>query len=214
MDGRKLQDRLYLGYGISARHVGQFAEAFRPKGPSDPLNKQNRFLRLPAAFVSAKGDGGTTNAYGETLWHGIFDASYTQPGDYLALEKGTFFLASQAPLLPPLCVMTNRTISIARPNMQTNNATNPYGGYFSGSSVLLLDGWPACVLGENRSSSSGVNLPTDLAVPFWNVYMPATHGIILSCGDLVSDDLGRIAVISGSELTNLGWRLNAKMVTT
>jgi hypothetical protein len=214
MDGCKLQDRLYLGFGLSARHVGRSADAFRPKGPLDPLDKQNRFLRLPAAFVSASGGAGRTNVYGEALWHGIFDASYTRPGDYLVLEKERFFIASQAPLLPLLCVLTNRTISIARPNTQTSAATNGYGGYFSGGSMTLLDGWPASVLVDSRSGSSGVNLPTDQAVSFLSILIPTTEGIIVSDGDLVTDDLGRTAIITGSELTDLGWRLSAKLATT
>ncbi|MDR3532821.1 MAG: hypothetical protein P4L90_19985 [Rhodopila sp.] len=214
MNGRKLHDRLYLGLGLSARHIGQSADAFRPKGPFRPLDKQNRFLRLPATFVSAKGNDGRTNVYGEVLWHGIFDASYTRPGDYLVLETGIYFVASQVPLLPVLCVGTNRTISVARPNMQTGTATNSYGGYTSNSSLTLMEGWPASVLGENKSSAPVVNLPADQTVPYWNVLVPAPAGITLSPGDLINDDLGRTAVIAGSELTDLGWRLSAKMATT
>ena len=214
MNGRKLQDRLYWGLGLSARHIGQSADAFRPKGPFAPLDKQNRFLRLPVAFVSAKGNGASTNVYGEALWHGVFDASYTRSGDYLILETGNFFVASQAPLLPVLCVKANRIITIVRPNMQTNTASNAYGGYTSGGSATLIEGWPASVLGESRSSASVTDLPTDQAVPYWNVLLPAIAHVILSPGDLVTDDLNRTAVIAGSELTDLGWRISAKMATT
>jgi hypothetical protein len=214
MNGRKLQDRLYLGLGLSARHVGQSADAFRPKGPFKPLDNQNRFLRLPATFVSAKGNEGRTNVYGEVLWHGIFDASYTRAGDYLVMDTGRFFVASQNPLLPVLCVKANRIISIVRPNMQTNTASNAYGGYTSGGSQTLMEGWPASVLGENRSSGSATNLPTDQAIPYWNILLPAIAHVVLSPGDLVTDDLSRTAAIAGSELTDLGWRVSAKMATT
>jgi hypothetical protein len=214
MNGRKLQDRLYLGLGLAAHHVGQSADAFRPVGPFDPLDKQNRFLRLPATFVSATGNGGRANVYGEVLWHGIFDASYTRVGDYLVLNTGRFFVASQDPLLPVLCVKANRVISIVRPNMQTSIASNAYGGYTSGGSAILMDGWPASVLGENRSSGSMTDLPTDQAIPYWNILLPAIARVILSPGDLVTDDLVRTAVITGSELTDLGWRVSAKMATT
>lgn len=214
MNGRKLQDRLYLGLGLSARHIGQSADAFRPKGPFNPLDKQNRFLRLPATFVSAKGNDGRTNVYGEALWHGIFDASYTRSGDYLVLDTGAFFIASQEPLLPVLCVKTNRTISIVRPDMQTSAAGNAYGGYTSGGSVPLMEGWPASVLGENRTSASAADLPTDQTVPYWNILLPAITSVILSPGDLITDDLRRTATIAGTELTNLGWRISAKMATT
>jgi hypothetical protein len=214
MNGRKLQDRLYLGLGLSARFVGQSADAFRPKGPIRPLDNQNRFLRLPATFVSAKGGDSRTNAYGDPLWHGIFDASYTKAGDYIVLGSGTFFIGSQAPLLPVLCIKTNRTISVARPNMQTSVASNTYGGYTSGSSIVLLEQWPASVLGESSSGVSAANLPTHQGVPYWSVLVPAPAGILLSPGDIITDDLQRSAVIAGSELTELGWRINAKMATT
>jgi hypothetical protein len=214
MDSRKLQDRLYLGLGRSARHVGQTTDAFRPRGPSRPLDKRNRFLRLPATFVSTSGNGGRTNEYGDVLWNGIFDASYTQIGDYLVQETGTFFVASQAPLLPVLCVKTNRVISVVQPNLQTSTAGNAYGGYTSGSSAILIEGWPASVLGETRSNASTTGLPTDQTVPYWSILVPAVAHVVLSPGDLVTDDLSRTAVISSSELTDLGWRINARMATT
>ena len=214
MDGRKLQDRLYLGSGLAARHVGQTTEAFRPNGPSKPLDTQNRFLRLPATFLSLSSNDRRTNVYGEALWHGVFDASYTRPSDYLVQTSGIFFVASQAPLLPVLCVKTNRNISIVRPNMATNSSSSAYGGYTSGSSTILMEGWPASVLGENRSSASTTHLPTDQAVPYWNILLPRLANVNLAPGDLITDDLNRTAVVTGSELTDLGWRINAKLATT
>lgn len=214
MNGLKLQDRLYLGLGRSARYVGRSANAYRPKSPFNPLDPTNRFLRLPATFVSAKGNENRTIGYGEALCHGIFDGSYTRVGDYLVMPTGIFFVASQDPLLPILCVRTNRTISVSRPNMQSATAANAYGGYTSGQSSILMTDWPVSVLGENRSSASETKLPSDQAIPYWAILLPAQAGITLSPGDIVTDDLGRTAVIAGSELTDLGWRISAKMATT
>jgi len=214
MNGHKLQDRLNLGLGLSARYVGQSADAFRPNGPFSPLQSQNRFLRLPAAFVPAKGNDKQTNVYGDVLWHGIFDGSYTRPGDYLVARGARFFVASQAPLLPILCVRANRIVSVIRPNMQSSSANNPYGGYTSGNSMHVMEGWPASVLGENRSGTTGADLPTDQIVAYWNILLPAIDDVVLSPGDFVSDDLRRTAVIACSELTDLGWRISAKMAVT
>jgi len=77
-----------------------------------------------------------------------------------------------------------------------------------------MEGWPASVLGENRSSAPETDLPTDQVVPYWNILLPAIARIVLSPGDLITDDLNRTAVIAGSELTDLGWRISAKMATT
>jgi hypothetical protein len=214
MNGRKLQDRLYRGLGLSARHVGLSADAFRPSGPLQPLAAQNRFLRLPATFTSSRGQYGRTNEFGNALWYGIFDASYTRPGDYLVTGGATYFVASQAPLLPVLCARTNRILSISQPNIQVSVARNPYGGYTSGGSTILMAGWPASIFGEGRSSHSITGLPADQGAPNWNVLLPSPRGIVLSPGDIITDDLGRTAVISGSELTDLGWRITAKMATS
>jgi hypothetical protein len=213
MNSAKLQDRIYLALGKSARQMGTLADAYRPTRPSDPLDRQNRFLRLPAIFTRSPG-GNSASVYGEPLWTGTFDASYTRTGDYIVLDKRIYFIASQEPLLPVLCVLTNRTISIARPNLQTMAATNPYGGYTAGASNSLMTRYPASVLGETRSASPTVDLPTDQAVPYWSVLLPAAPGVILLPGDLITDDLDRSAVIIGSELTHMGWRINAKMATT
>jgi hypothetical protein len=214
MDGRKLQDRIHFGLGRSARYLGQWADAFRPAGAFNPLDKQNRYLRLPAAFLSAKGSEVRTNAYGEPLWNGVFDASYTRVGDYVVLGPRIFFIASQEPLLPVLCVCANRTISFARPNAQGSTGANAYGGYTSSGSTILMDGWPASVLAESRTSASIAGLPINLGAPYWSILVPSVDKVILSPGDLVADDLGRTAVITGSELTGLGWRINAKLATT
>jgi hypothetical protein len=214
MNGRKLQDRLYLGLGLSARHVGQSTDAFRPSGPFQPLAARNRFLRLPTTFTSSNGKYSQTNQFGNALWYGTFDGSYTKPGDYLITADATYFVASQAPLLPILCARTNRIISISRPNVQANIAGNTYGGYTLGASTMLMTDWPASVLGEGRSSHSTTDLPTDQGTPYWNVLVPSPMGVVLSPGDIMTDDLGRAAVISGSELTDLGWRIIARMATT
>ena len=203
-----------MGSGLAARHLGQVTEAFRPNGPVKPLDAQNRFLRLPGTFVSLSSNNRRTNVYGEMLWHGVFDASYTRPGDYLVQASGIYFVASQAPLLPVLCVKTNRRISVIRPHMPMNINSNMYGGYTLGSSVMLMESWPASILDANRSSASTTHLPGDQAVPYWNVLLPEVATVALTPGDLITDDLSRSAVITGSELTDLGWRINAKLATT
>ena len=166
MEGRKLQDRLYLASGKAARYAGLLAEAYRSTTSSDPLNPQNRFIKLPAVFLPPSGSINNTNTYGQPIWHGLFDGSYTRPGDYIVVGSSTYFIASQEPLMPILCVRTNRTISISRPNQQTLTAANSYGGYTLGASVIQISNFPACVLGENRSGASTTDLPSDQTVPF------------------------------------------------
>ena len=214
MDSQRLQDRLYYGLGITARRTGDLTDAFRPNGPIQPLDKSNRFLRLAASFLAMEGGAGRANGYGLALWQGLFDAAYTRPGDYLVQKQRIFFVAAQQPLLPVLCIQTNRVISVSRPSLQTSPAGNPYGGYIDSRTSILMDEWPASMLAANERGSPATGLPTDLPNPHMAILLPSSPGVILSPGDLISDDLGRSAVIVGSELSHLGWRLSAKLATT
>lgn len=213
MNGRKLQDRLYLGMGLSAKYIGQSTDTFRPAGPHKPLQKINRFMRLPAAFISAQGGENRANSYGDPLWHGIFDASYTRTGDYLVAPSGTFFVISQDPLLPVLCVRVNRMITVSRVTLQSGAALNAYGGYVAGRSSALLTEWPASVFREAKSGPAAAGLPADQSVPYWTVLLPPTPTVSLAGGDIIVDDLGQTAIIAVPEITNLGWRISAKMAT-
>ena len=78
----------------------------------------------------------------------------------------------------------------------------------------LLTGWPASVIGSSGSGQPSADLPSDSSIPYWTVLLPAVPGIVLLPADLMSDDLGRSAVVSAAELTALGWRLTVKQATT
>ncbi len=214
MDSIRLQDRLYYGLGVAARRTGIATDAFRPDGSLTPLAEYNRFLRLHATFLPMDGGVNRANAYGAALWQGIFDASYTRPGDYLVQKQRTFFIAAQQELLPVLCIQANRIIGISRPGIQTGIAIKSYGGYVDNSVSMLMEGWPANVVGVNGRGQPTAGLPTDLIIPCLAILMPAPVGVVLSPGDLISDDLGRSSVITGTELSDLGWRITAKLATT
>jgi hypothetical protein len=213
MTGAYVQDRHWYAMGVAARHSGTWAEAFRPAGPAEPLSMSHRFLRLPVCFVPARGGERRTNLPGDPFWDGIFDASYTRPGDYIVAQTGTFFIASQLPLLPVLCVRTNRTISASRPTPQTRVTGNSYGGYRPGSAEPLLTKWPACVTISSQYGRPEASLPTNQPSANFNILLPNMSRIVLSTGDLVTDDLGRSGVLIATEQTDLGWRVTAKAVT-
>ena len=213
MTGAYVQDRHCYAMGVAARHSGAWAEAFRPAGPTDPLSASHRFLRLPVYFVPARGGDRRTNLPGDPFWDGIFDASYTRPGDYIIGETGTFFIASQLPLLPILCVRTNRTISISRPATQSRLSGNSYGGYRSSNAEPILTKWPGNVTTSNQYAKPEATLPTNQPSANLSVLLPTTGLVTVMNGDIVTDDLGRSGVLIATEQTNLGWRLTAKAIT-
>ncbi|MBS0558435.1 MAG: hypothetical protein JSR21_00090 [Proteobacteria bacterium] len=210
----RVQDRIHWGLNVAARAVGAMTDAYRPSTADFPVSSVNRFLRLNAAFVPMDGRLSRPNAYGAALWQGLFDAAYTRVGDYLVQEAGTWFVAAQQSLLPVLCVQTNRTLSVIRPAVPDSAGINTYSGVTSGTNAPILTGWPASVLGVGAAGPPSAELPTDSSTPNWTVLLPAYADTVLLPNDMLQDDLGRNAVISAAELTDLGWRIVAKQATT
>ena len=213
MDQAILQDRITRALGAAARAVGASSNAYRPNGAYNPLSTQNRYLRLPAAFAPPRGFT-RANAYGEALWHGVFDAAYTRIGDYIAQPSGTWFIADQAPLLPVLCVLTTRTVAFARPAAPSAAGVNAYGGVTLSAATPLLSAWPASVLGAAGAGAPSAGLPNDTTTPYWTVLLPASVPLLIRTGDIMSDDLGRTAIVAAAELTGLGWRITVRQAIT
>lgn len=214
MNPAVLQDRIYWGANVAARQTGALTDAFRPTECTAPLNATNRYLRLPATFTGVDGKFTRPNPYGSALQYGIFDAAYTRVGDYLVQGVSIWFIAAQQPLLPVLCVKTNRTVSFSRAAAPTATGVNSYGGVTVATATALLSDWPASVLGASGGGLPDADLPSDSTVPYWTVLLPAIPGVVLRTADLMVDDLGRNAVIAAVELSDLGWRLTAKQATT
>ncbi len=214
MDASHLQDRIRWGSNVAARSLGLPTDAFRSRGAADPLDLTNRFLRLNALFTPPDNKLTRSIPYGSALWHGIFDAAYTRVGDYLVHPDGTWFVASQPPLLPVLCVRTNRTVSFTRPAAASSSGVNSYGGVTSATNSPLMANWPASVMGASGGGTPSADLPTDASVPYWTVLLPSCPEVILQLSDLMTDDLGRNAVVAAAELSDFGWRISVKQATT
>ena len=213
MDQAALQDRIRWGMNVAARTVGLVTDLYRPAGALAPLALSNRVLRLHAAFQPHRGSIVHTNLYGDALWYGIFDAAYTRRGDYLVQSGRTLFIATQQGLSGPLCVQTNRRLTVTRALPPGNVGANAYGGLIQGNSRVLLQDWPASVLGVNGAGNPSAGLPTDTSIPFWTILMPEWPGVVLQPADIIGDDLGRSATVAAAELTELGWRLTAKQAS-
>jgi hypothetical protein len=212
MDVNHLQDRLDWALNRAANIMGRVTDAYRPVGISDPLDRSNRYLQLRAAFSRADGNFARSVGYGVAIWRGMFDASYTRVGDYLVQGHDIWFIVEQQYLLPILCVRTNRVISITR---QTAPSTTTSTSAVNASSmVTVISQWPASVLGTGAEGKSPTGLPGDTTIAKSVALVPSVHGQTLLPTDMVTDDLGINSVVVAAELTNLGWRLIVRQVTT
>ena len=91
---------------------------------------------------------------------------------------------------------------------------NSYGGITAANTTPLMTNWPASIMASSGGTRPSASLPSDNLVPYWTVLLPSCQGVVLRPADLMSDDLGRNAVVTAAELTTLGWRTTVKQVTT
>lgn len=207
-----IQDRLARGMGRAAFAIGDRYALFRPQGPAGPLRPGTLLLHLKVALHGAGRSWQQSPGYGDALWSAVLDTAYSQPGDYLQGPLGTFFVAAQPPLLPTLCVITNRVLSVTRPDGALAFGVNGYGGVQQAEQMMLLQDWPASVLMARAGAHHGGELPGEPGPPTWTVLLPRSatpDGDTLRTGDLLSDSSGFAAVITTAEPNDLGWRINA-----
>lgn len=218
MNPDHLQDMIDRGMGRAALKAGRLCNAFRPNGGVAPCAPTNRYLQLRAAFNAADPHFVRANAYGHPVWYGVFDSAYTATGDYLVEVESarTFFIAAQPSLLPNVCVLAERVVSIARPEGPCGFGMQGYGGVRQGALMPLLTFWPASMLegGAGGGSRYSGDLPSDVRLGAFTVLLPPTPSIVLRVEDLLRDDLGRNFVVSTAELSALGWRLGVRQVAS
>ena len=212
MDIQHLQDRIYWGLNRVADKIGQAADAYRPAGPRRPLDPSNRYLHLKAAFGRSDGNFSKAVGYGEPLWRGYFDASYTQVGDYLVSGSDVWFIAAQQSMLPVECVKANQLVSITRPPTPDTGST--YGSATSAPDETILCGWPASLLGIGSRDRPPAQLPGDTTLSTWTAYLPVTPGITIHVADFVTTEEGGKGIVAAVESTDLGWRLDIRRVST
>jgi len=207
MDARYLADRIAWGNNLAARRVGLETDAYRPRGPYDPIAGANRYLRLHAAFTSSSSGFAQTTGYGNAVCYGHFDSAYTRPGDYLVQGEQVVFIAAQESLRPVTCVRTNRVLTIRRPSVPAGIGINTYGGLTSDGLTVVLRDWPASVLGMTTAGASQAGLPLGTTLPQWTVLLPAIDGVTVAEADVTQDDRGTRGTVVAVEQSHLGWRM-------
>jgi hypothetical protein len=212
MDANHLQDRVYWGLNRIANIMGRETDAYRSTGPVNPIERSNRYLRLLAAFSRADGNFAQSVSYGAALWRGHFDASYSRVGDYLVQDDKIWFIAAQQSLLPVLCVKTNHVISIARQTVPTTgSSSDPVN---ASSMTTIISQWPASLLGTGTEGKPPTHLPGDTIIPNVIALLPSIHGQIVQPTDIITDENGSNSIVVAAELSDLGWRLNIRQVST
>ena len=213
MDAARIQAKIYAGRGKAALRIGFSCDVYRPLTAAAPLG--NKVGTLKAAFNAGDSTYKAPNLPGDAIWYGDFDARTTQPGDYLvrSTDQSTYFIGTQQPLLPIVCVECNRTLKVSRQQDLTAVGAVGYGGVQSANAVDIIGSnaamWPASILLGGQRDMTTVKLPGDVKSAGWRILLPSSIPVVIEAGDIATDDLGRRYAVVACEATDFGYRINA-----
>lgn len=220
MDAARLQAKVYAGYGKSAQRIGYAFTVYRPTTSSPAIAPGNIVGSPINATFTPRSSGfkfDITSDYTKPLFHGMFDATNVQVGDYLtAAGHGTYFVIEKPDQAPLLCVQCNNVVSIIRAASSSSPGKQPYMGVSPSTETTILSSWPASVIYDARGRSSGAQLPMDEMNPYFFVLLPALAGLDIRPSDIITDanSPARHYIVASSEKSPLGWRINAHYVVT
>lgn len=212
MDAIRMAARINHGNAQAAKRLGTIASHYRAASAFSPL-KAGPLQLLSASFTT---DYGYMRAarFGQAARIGIFDAAEFEVGDVLVSSEGTFYVAAMPLLQPILCVKAERLVTFRRTVLVSNNAVmQDYGGTQAASEQIIMLDWPASILLSRIGEHSPIKLPGETRGAWHLIQMPAFRDLHVHAGDFATDDNGQRYVITGTELTDMGWRLTAFKVT-
>jgi len=70
------------------------------------------------------------------------------------------------------------------------------------------------MLGTGTEGRSATQLPGDTRIPTVTALLPSIHGQTIEPADIITDEYGASGIVVATELSDLGWRLNVRSVTT
>lgn len=220
MDAARLQAKVWAGYGKSAQRVGYSFTIYRPQAATAAIVSGNVVGQPINAAFTPRSSGFNfqiTSDYLKPLFHGLFDATGVNVGDYLVCDgHGTYFVIAKPDLAPNLCVECNNVISIVRPQEASAPGLQPtYIGATAGTDVAVITSWPASMIYDARGKSTGAQLPMDEVAPYFNLLLPALPaGVEIRPSDIVTDNLDRRYTVASSEFSPLGWRVVTRHAVT
>ena len=204
-----IQAAIYQGFGLAALVLGKPCTQYRPNGSGPPIVSGNIIQTLQAAFTTdAAYSFKQPSKYNKAEWFGLFDPTLFGVGDYIVGTDGTFFLASMESLTSVLVMKCNNVLTLSRPTFADAAGANaPWGDSVGTNEPILLTSWPAVTLIGGRAEGGAVDLPDDVRMSGWVVFLPLTPGIVIREADVLTDTNGLRRIVSGAEFTTRGWRL-------
>jgi hypothetical protein len=215
MNAAQIQTKLYAGYAKAAAYVGQTFTQYRPTNPMSPISPSVQVRTLTAAMTVATAANFSFTKPGlakDCIWTCLVDGSLLYVGDVLKNSAQTFFVASLEPLLPPVVILVNASITIKRPNnADPGIGLGGYSGIQEGQETAIAVGMPAYIqmAAAGRNARGDAGLPSDSPGPLkFTIWMPTASmtANLPNEQDVVYDGQGRRFQIAGYENTPIGTR--------
>ena len=206
MDRTDLLAKIASGNAKVGDKLGVECMLYRPNGASDPVASGNFIANLSVYFEPAN----KLQVLPE--WIGTFDFSLTLQGDYLAAAGGgVYFIAAQTAFSPVVCIETNASFGMTRPVAADDFGASNYSAVGSNAAIELIAGWPGYLAISGRAKDGEAENNMGLAA--WEILLPVLPVVPL-VADLVTDNSGRIFVVTAAERTLLGWTLHVKQASS
>ena len=218
MDGARLQAKLWAGYGKAALRIGTLHTVYRPgTSVSNPLIQANIVTQIPAVFAihTAQFTFDKPSDYKDNLFHGLFDATLCQPGDYLVGSDGTYFITAFDAIKPTLCVQCSPVLALHRPAQASGIGLGAYSGEVLATEQILFSGFPGGQVLRSQADRVERVTPADTGSGSYEILLPVIgSGIVPRPSDILSDQLGRRYAVKTAEVSELGWRIRVNELVT
>ena len=214
MDGVKIQQKVWWGYGKAASKIGLNYKVYRSSDGIDPLDISNYLYDLPLSTTQIWSYK-SPNKYAMNSWMMVVDGNQVEAGDYLVADNDLFddiyFIASKQSLQPILGIKCDRIIDVI--SVSTDDVLEKKG--FTGYSAenvpplnnqTIMQNCPCSFIIGSKGEANSVNLPFDSKMPWYSVYLPYLNKYI-SDGYVIVDENNNRFLISGNQKTDNGWKL-------
>lgn len=198
MNGSKVQDLIYAGYGKTAAKTGQLYEHFRSVDRIEPLSEVNRLPAIACTFSTLTRPFIAAAKWSDEAWLLWADGRQLQARDFLRGAYGTYYIGDMQPNLPIQAVRcTHSAISIERPDPTLGNAPTviasnlPFALKLKSVNVKPL-------AGVGAASTGGIGISN------WLAFIPMEE-TTLKRNDVITDGEGVQYEIDAPAWTPMGY---------
>lgn len=218
-----IQKKVAAGYAKAALRLGAMVSQYRPASLTEPL---------AAAIATPMADFSNNPAFAfrsPPLWDkpvtwALVDTTDVLAGDIFVAPIGTYFVARVEPYRPPVCMLTNRTVTLSGDagagSTIGEGTTCSMAGYDNAEygpspvygGTALASGWPAFITLKNKGQVPETGIPGDLRAGEFEMFLPVMPDFVPAVAMTAVTDLGTPYRLTAVEPSPYGTRCQMEVV--